>query len=218
MKKPIIIFIIKVSAIYILLMIPWPGLTEGYTHLYRGVGNVIFHSLWNEGVVEFTEIPTDNLEDQDTMIILQKRAQPGDNRPRSRGKIFSSSRYNTYVPTILVIALILAAPLPLPRKMGALLIGIFAVNCFALFKLWVLIYDAFTPTEIDLIQISPLFKSILSGTLRILNYIETGFIIPIFIWLPIFFFALPQKDRGTWLGLIKKTFPVSTAQTNSDQK
>lgn len=205
--KPIFKFIGIALGLYLFLIIPWPGLSEGYADAFRAVGQKIYGSMWSQGIVDFRPLETDDIEDQDTVIFLMRQQAPGDTGPFHRGRAFTSSRYNAYVPIVLVMALVLATPLPRKSRLKALLLGLVLIHFYIGFKLWIQIYDSFTPTEVTILTIPTFFKTILHAVSFLLTYVENSFIAPVFVWL---IAVLSFTSRREWNKALRHISPVKS--------
>ncbi len=202
-------FFLFAVAVYAMLMAPWPGLQRGYAHLFRGAGNVIFARFWfwPDGGVRFLNLKSlqpgdlapsapkiDAVGTFDTLMELRSRRAPG-----SIGYLRTSSRYIGYGPTVLLIALVVATPLPWPRKVGALLWGLLLIHAFIVWRVTLtLTSKGFAANKnYALFDPSPFWTTVLTRTESLVSDDPTvSFVVPAFIW---FLVALWRSNRSTTL-------------------
>ncbi|MGB2987004.1 MAG: hypothetical protein WBE26_14115 [Phycisphaerae bacterium] len=194
--------------IYLLLMVPWPGLMDGYRACFRAGANLLFEHSSTAGSVSFK--PSSSIDDmKDTTLVLVKR-KPVLMRGRRitpRGEMDISSIKTGYRPTAFLIALVLVTPIPWSRRWRALLFGLVLVNVFVAFRLALRILDAFSdPTVLALFSLGPFWKDMLRKVIKVLIVAPAGwYAVPAFIWLAVTFrrgdlanlFVPPQPSTGT---------------------
>ena len=129
-------FFLRLLLIYGFFAVPWPGVEAGYAALFRGGGNLVLREFGSRGLVRFQPLQPPQRW-WDTEMRLSIRNQAG-----SKGVRFSS-RYGGYMPTAVVVALILSTSLPWARRLWALLWGVLLVNLFVVGRLAVLLLFAF---------------------------------------------------------------------------
>ena len=143
-SKRIILFFLAGVASYALLMAPWPGVQRAYGRLFQGGGNIVFARFWfwSEGTVVFHDIDSLQPGDlppgvgtiradaaRDTVMVLRKARVP------QVGHLTTSSRYIGYSPTAMLVALVLATPIPWRRRGIAMLWGMALVHAFIALRL-----------------------------------------------------------------------------------
>lgn len=172
----------RVVVIYVVLLLAaWPMLGGVYSAVFRSAGEALFGSFGSEGVVEFraANASVSGGIHENRMYLWNRR------NPNAYFQVTNSTRYVGYVPTILVIALIVATPVPWARRGWALLWGMMIVHCFIAVRLGVVLVIAFcgdAPWRIW--QPSPFWQSVLSSTGEgLANSPSISFIVPVFIWL-----------------------------------
>ena len=182
-------------AIYTVLMAPWPGFERGYAYAFRAGGNAVFARFWfwGDGVVRFKDLTSLKAGDlapgtpairavgtKDTLMELRSRAAPG-----SIGYLRTSSRYIGYSPTVLVIALILATPIPWSRRLRAATWGLLLVHGFIALRVSLtLAANGFGADKgYALFHPGPFLRGVLSRAELILSDDPTvTFMVPVFIW------------------------------------
>lgn len=185
-------FFCRLILIYGLLIVPWPGLREGYSTAYRAVGNVLFGSFGSDGLVRFEPLPDDKSRD-DTMIVIKNRRVPG-------GQV--SHPHNTqlraYLPTATAVALILATPIPWRRRWKAALLGWMLINgVVAMRMLIVLLYGFSRDHPCALYSPGPFWDGVVVALWNIFDvWIGFAFVAPIFVWIVVTF---RRGDMEQWL-------------------
>jgi hypothetical protein len=168
-----------------LLMAPWPRLGRAYTKFYCAGAAFLFGSFGSTGVVTFEPLHDSEHELHVTLYNRTHRVPGGDGVAiRTR----HNSRHAGYMYAAFLAALILATPLPLKRKMWALLFGIILIHCFIALQLALRIFFAFTNEQLSVFAISPFSKRILSISNQAFAVNVTfGFVVCVFIWILVCF-------------------------------
>lgn len=178
--KTISLFVLRIVVIYSLLMIPWPGLTQAYHSLYCKAGNAMFYRFGDSCRVTFSPLEQ-RTSGKDTELLLDIRHPK---RGRAGGKLKIDAMYLGYKPTIFLMALILATPIPWSRRWRSLVWGLVMVNAFIAFRVWIqLMATLSNPKALSLYELPTWVYAILSGTARVLlQSPATSYIVPVFIW------------------------------------
>ncbi len=188
-RKSIAAFFLKVILFYALLMIPWPGVREGYAYLFRVCGNTVFRTFGSAGRVYFAPIsPVPGGKDaKDTSVTLENIQTRG-----ARGTMDMNSRLMGYLPTAFAAALILATPVPWSRRLWALLWG------FGGFELALRLLDAFSDKNVlAVFSLGPVGKALIVILMKVLAMSPvSAYIAPIFVWILVTF------RRGDWAKLL----------------
>jgi len=205
-RKPIAAFFLKVILFYALLMIPWPGVREGYGYVYRACGNTFFRSFGSAGRVYFAPIsPVPEGKDaKDTSVTLENIKTRG-----ARGTMDMNSRLMGYLPTAFAAALILATPVPWLRRLWALLWGVLLMSGFAGFELALRLLDAFSDKNVlAVFSLGLVVKASVVILMKVLAMSPvSAYIAPIFVWILVTF------RRGDWAKLLES--PTSPRLDNS---
>lgn len=169
-QTSILRFCLIVLAVFLLLMLPWPGLRRGYARVFQTLGDLTF--LVSPEAVEF-QAHRSGIDAYDTRIEYTKSGQPGWSR-------LVDSRVGGYVPTALFLSLVIATPLTRRRRRRALLWGGLMLHAYIYARLGMLLLWATPPT------------SWWEGTLFYLsvqlNYESTIYAtVPVIIWLLVSF-------------------------------
>jgi len=179
--KRILGFFALMTVVYVTLMAPWPGLREAYATVVRGGCQVLMGSFGSQGYAVFGPSPS---RDPESMSITLGRKG---SRATTSGSI--GTRYQAYVPMVLVVAMVLATPLPWRRRALALLWGLILVSLFVAFRIWLQLVVVFETTPgLTLWKLGPSWIWLLSlmdetlGTSTLSTYA-----IAAFIWLLVTF-------------------------------
>lgn len=185
--KRLSVFFLACSLIYALLIIPWPGLFDGYRAFFRAGGNVLFHSFGSGGSVSFKPIAAVDHSNDTTMVLIKKK-------PFVRAELDIKTGYMGYRPTAFLVALVLATPIPWSRRWRALLWGLLWVNLFVAFRVWLKLLDTYSdPNPLALYTFAAHWKSVLKAFVAvIIKAPETHYMAPAFIWVLVAF------RRGEW--------------------
>lgn len=189
------LFFVFAGLLYAAFMAPWPGVERAYAKLYRGTCNVVFARFWfwPDGGVRFLNIKTLQPGDLppgaprffaigtfDTLMELRSRRAPG-----SIGFLRTSSRYVGYESTAVVLALVLATPLPWRRRSWALLWSFLAVHAFIALRITLtLAAKGFAADKkYALFELGPLARGVLTRAEHVLSDNPTVSIVaPALIW------------------------------------
>lgn len=198
-------FLIRFGVVYGLLIVPWPGIEEAYAYYFRAIGQYALGSFGSKGIVRF-EAETERIRYTmpfDTKVLVANREIQLTHGKSRAGSFHTNSRYGGYLPTALVAALILASPLPRRRRLRALCWGMILVHGFILLKLTIEILCAYNREEwLSLFLLNPLWKTMLFSAQWILGNVESGFFVPVLIWIPATFrredrdMILPKADSS----------------------
>jgi hypothetical protein len=118
------LFLVKAMVIYVLLAAPFSFYDSFYGEFFRACSRSFFDGFQGNGYLMLTK-----QEDKcitHVNVINRKQIRP-DGSARSAG-VDVNTRYLGYIPTILLISLVLASPVPWKRKFVALLIGLILVT------------------------------------------------------------------------------------------
>ena len=185
-------FFVRFLVVFVLLMAPWPGLQEAYGAGFRAVGNVLFVRFGSGGAVRFRAISVVD-PDRDMELVLR-------NRRNGAEYIFTgSARLQGYKPTVFVLALTLATPIPWRRRWRALLWGFLLVNGYVGFRVVVFLLAAFSgDNSLSLFTFGPVVKSTL-------DYIHWVVVISFAGWLilPLPIWAFVSLRRQDWRMIVQ---------------
>ncbi|MCG8405152.1 MAG: hypothetical protein MI923_08155 [Phycisphaerales bacterium] len=191
-RKSIGGFVLRMTLFYALFAAPWPGVQEAYSATYRAAASLLFASFGDGGTVRFEALSGQDGK-FDTEIIF------GHRRTNIEGRLPNNSRVSGYLPTIQVLALVLATPIPWSRRWKALCWGLILVNAFVALRMEIrLLFYFSAESPMHLYQLSPFWYEALGRTYEIIGYgLPMTFIAPIFIWI---FVTFRREDMEHLIG------------------
>jgi hypothetical protein len=184
--KPVIRFLCWFAPIYALLLIPWPGSRDLYGTYLRSVARLVLTENNGRRIVRFEGVPkAKRNRTLDTRITVANREQLDANGSGPAVMLDLDSHGIGWVPTALLIALVLATPVPWRRRFRALAWGLLAVHVLILFSIQVYIWNqSDSSSGLFLIELSPFWKTILSGLEEtLITQLGASFVVPILIWI-----------------------------------
>lgn len=172
-------FLTIAVAYYLLLVIVAPrlGAHHVYAILFRRGAEWLFADFGTDGIVRFTPLESAK-DDKDTRVHLAKRGLP------QSIDIAQSSRRTGYIPTAIVIALVLATPVPWSRRWRALCWGLAAVSSFVALRLATTLLHWFSePYPFRLYEPGPFWHKTISAVWELMVVAPTcSFVVPPLIW------------------------------------
>lgn len=193
----------------VLFLVPgfFPAVGRGYANVFRTVNNVLLARfwVWPDGQVVFMDLDAEDLKDQiqahlprplpaqwrapardrlskkETLMVLKHRRVPG-----AIGLLRTSAEHLGYWPTALLIALIIAKPLPWQRKAWALVCGLILIHLFIAWRLSLTIAEngfALEEKQYHLFTLTEAWMQRLSSAVQVFVHNPTvGFMVAILIW------------------------------------
>ncbi|MCK4660288.1 MAG: hypothetical protein KAV82_12265 [Phycisphaerae bacterium] len=178
-------FFILFVIFYGLFMAPWPGVKDAYGEYFRGGATILFSSFGEKDNIRFRPYqPKAGEHDERDTIVTFTNSQTG-----AVGTVRHSARLTGYIPTVVLISLILATPLPRSRKGWALLWGFLLVNAFVALRLGlVLLRDLSRDDPLCLFELSPFALKTLAWSIRaFVQSMGSYFGFPVLIWILVVF-------------------------------
>lgn len=176
-SRHVVRFLVRFLLVYVLLMLPWPGVADGY--------RVLFINGWRVLIVSFASAGSSGIEsyddaqhDTDSRLWVQNR------RSDARVQVDIDSRQTGYLPTVVTLSLILATPTPWRRRGRALCWGLTLVHVFVGLRLAALVlYGAHRPLP-DGMDADPTLTAATVGAAVTLFGVGHGvsYIVPVVIW------------------------------------
>lgn len=179
--------------VYALFTGLWFSVDTHYAQAFRALGNLILGDLGTQGIVHFLPLEVDaKTEHKDTALLLTTQANLAQQQVELSWVIVSS-RDSAYIPTVLLIALILASPISGLRKQLALFHGLILIHVFIGLRLLVAIAYAFSHNpNLAMLRLTPFWQTLLDIAAQVFTeYIGILYIMPVFIWLLV---TLRQSD------------------------
>ena len=192
--KAVVRFFLLAMGIYVLLILPWPGVREVYRDLYLWTGRALFQYYGYAGLVNFKAGASDL--DKDATIEMGRRGV------RSGQALQINTGRLGYAPTACLIALVLATPIPWLRRLCAFVCGLILVNLFVISRLWLaLLFSYCRPTPCRLYDPAPFWAKLLTGCYEFFfNAPTCSFLIPAFIWVLV---SLRREDFSRILARVR---------------
>lgn len=234
-SKLLIRFFLFAALLFAVLMAPWPGLERGYAALFRTGGDVLFsrtYWFWTQGRVRFLDLDAEDLVGQinavipgqlppgvkpppssgvkDTLMVLMNTSTPA-----STGQLRTSSRYIAYVPTVMVMALILATPLSKSRRIRALVWGFVGIHAFVALRVSLtLAAKGFAAEKVyALVDLGPTLSGMLRRCETLLSDDPTiSFVVPAFLW---FVLAMRPWQQSLTQENVQKNRPATASRKSS---
>jgi hypothetical protein len=184
--KPVLRFLCWFIPVYALLIAPWPGSRDLYSSYLRSVARLVLAENNSRRILRFEEVPLAKRNHTlDTRITVANRQQLDASGSGRAVMLDLDSHGIGWVPTALLIALIVATPVTWTRRTWALLWGLLALHAVILVSIQVYIWNqSDTTSGLDLIVLTPFWKTIVSGLEETLvTQLGASFAIPVLIWI-----------------------------------
>lgn len=183
--KGIIRFLCLFLLAFGLLMAPWPRLGRAYTRFYCTGAAFLFGSFGPTGTVAFE--PLHDTE-YDLHVTLYHRAHMDPDGDVIAIQTRHSSRHAGYMYAAFLAALILATPIPVRRKVWALLFGMILIHGLVALQLALRLLHAFNNGPFSMFELNAFFRRVLSISNQAFAVNVTfGFIVCVFIWILVSF-------------------------------
>jgi hypothetical protein len=181
---------------YTLLVVPWPGVQQGYASLFCDAGNLAFRSFGSAGRTRFRLLdpPPANKNAVDYEIKLENiRTRAGGTFERDR-----STRKMGYLPAAFAVSLVLATPIPWRRRLAAIVWAMGLMIAFVGFQLTLELVDAFSnPGVLNQFELGLWTKRLLGVLIKVVvKSPVAAYIAPIFVWILVTF------RRDDWAKLL----------------
>ena len=189
--RTIIGFVLRVVVLYALLMVAWIVVGDAYAAGFRAGCGMLFGSFGSQWTIRYEPIP-DASKYEDTEVLM-KNARTG-----VQGRKTVSARYLGYVPTAMLIALVLSTPLPWSRRWRALLWGLLLINAIIPLREFLVLLETLSMEEgPGFFQLSAPAKAVLQVvTAAISRSTLSHFVIGVAVWIPTTF------RKGDWDTLV----------------
>lgn len=189
--------------IYGLLIVPWPGVKSAYAMGVRATGRVLLSNFGGLGTVEFQRVEGAEPADPDIVMHLRDRENTTINQ------VSSNSRHLGYLPTVTLIALILATPAPWPRRRRALYWGLLLVTGFVFLRLALLLLDGFSEAHPFFIA-RPYWRAVIWRASTLVSLSSVWFMAPIVIW------SLVSFRTADWIADGARTAPEPDPERDAE--
>jgi hypothetical protein len=181
--------------VYTLLIIPWPGIQGFYRSLLVAGGQILFGGVTPSGTVRFEGLdrPTD-AERADMVISVRHKQEAG------WIETSVNSRQVGYLPTVVLVSLVMATPIRWARRARALCWGLLAVYAFIAARFALILIAGHSHELISADSHQPSTWGQLCSVA--MKCVSTGqglsYIVPILIWVLV---VLWPEDPGTFIQL-----------------
>ena len=190
--------------IYVFLTAPFPFYDGMYGKIYRSCGSLFFDRFHGNGIARFSE----GSEKKVTRIDIGNITQMDANGQLKTVWVNTETRGFGYLPTVLLISLVIASPVPWRRKIIALVVGVILVTLLVMFRLWLqILYLCEQFPWLNLYDFGETQK-------KIIEFIYQAVVIPInmvlyfviIIWLLVTF----RKEDLKWFSKIQNPASLQT--------
>ncbi len=193
-RKLIVGFFWRFTLLYGLLILPWPGLNEIYGSYFRALGQRVFAHESGPRLLRFEAVPADIGHHLDTRIALANCNQLDRQGSGPVRYLELDTRGIGWVPTALLLALIMATPIPWRRKTWAMWWGLLLMHGFILFSVAAYIWNG--STALSLLSLTAFWKQIAEGLEEtLITQMGASFVAPVFIWILV---AIRSRDLVAW--------------------
>lgn len=176
-------FVVRFLLLYGVLVALWPMLSSGYASLFRSGGELVLGRFGSGGLVRFRDLPQPEGMD-DTRILLKARGS------HEWTWMKLSTRHVGFTSTAVLVALVLATPVPWRRRARALLWAMLLIHLFITLRLLIMIAFGMSLNEsgADALPDSFLARCLAAGSLSVSVGQGLSYIAPVLIWVLV---ALP---------------------------
>jgi hypothetical protein len=186
-KNPVWYFSIVFVITFVILYILSYSIDEGYTQFFIDRGNSHFDTAINKNYELNRYVEIMKKANTATQIHLQTVFQDKKNPNGTliAKDIYTDIRREALIPTIFLLALVIATPLKLKRKIISIIVAFVLINLYVFFKLYTFAYDNYSYPEFQLIELSALVSPIVYGANFFFEMTgsSTIVIIPVIIWI-----------------------------------
>jgi len=189
-------FLLRFVVIFGLLIAPWPGWNVAYSHYFQALGQMAFNSS-GEGPRKVIFQPASGEHPGlDTRVTLENTAllENGDKRGVHAEEI--DARSIGWVPTALTTALVLATPIPWPRRLAALAGGLVLIHLFIFLTMQSWVWN--NSPGVALTTLSSFWQQAADAlSYALLSQIGASFSVPVVIWILVTFRRQDQDALAT---------------------
>lgn len=193
-RKLIVGFLWRFVVLYGLMIVPWPGFNRAYGRYFCALGEFIFARENDRRIVHFEPVPEELRHRLDTRIALGNRDRVDGTGSGPVVFLELDTRGIGWVPTAVILALVLSTPVTWRRRAGALCSGILSVHFMIIFSVAIYIWN--NSVGLGLVTLSPFSKQITAGWEEtLITQMGASFVAPVLIWI---FVALRRQDFLAW--------------------
>jgi len=184
--KPVLCFLCWFVPVYTLLIVPWPGSRDLYGSYLRSAAKLVLAQNNSRRILRFEEVPVSKRNRTlDTRITVANREQLDASGSGHAVMLDFDSHGIGWVPTALLIALVVATPVSWTRRSQALAWGLLAIHAVVLFSIQVYIWNQSDASNgLNLVELSPFWKTVVNGLEETLvTQLGASFVFPLLIWI-----------------------------------
>jgi hypothetical protein len=182
------LFALRFGLVYTLAVLAWPLVRPVYQPVYCFLGNILFEG--GTGSVRFEAARTgDDFEDDFDVQLVMTNTEAA-----VTGRAGNSSRVTGYLPTVSLVALVLATPIAWRRRRRALWMGLLAVHVFVALRMALPIWRDFAlPGPLQVYEPGGFVRWARGVAERaFLAAPASFFVVPVLIWVLV---AFTGRDR-----------------------
>jgi len=192
MAKVTIKFLLIFVASYGIMTIPKTGISDAYAKFLRAEGKFFFGDFGKDGIALFEPNEDENSWNYPTLLVLynskhyDQSAKTGSNFTYVKTNL---AMYYDFLFAAFLIALIIATPLTIKRKLLALIAGTILLHVYINFTLLIEILSQFSDYPvIDVVHLSPFWLKVVKFIYPIVRVnFGTGFFVAVLVWLIVCF-------------------------------
>ncbi len=166
----------------VLLNQPWPGLRTAYGVTFRLAANAMLGRIGTLGRVRFESTPNRGSYDVDAVLVKRGVAEV----PTALDSLSVG-----YFPTTILVAFVLAAPVPWSRKWRAMVWGLLLVELFVILRTGLMCLYYFSippPNPVRLFEPGPWMQKLIDSSYEFFFVAPTcGWLVPLVIWILVTF-------------------------------
>ncbi len=172
-------FLLRFLVLYLVLMMPWPGVETAYRAVFAKGGALLYGNLGEYYDVTTVEAATD-AKGPDVVIVVPRRDMD------KLVELGISSREVGYLASVVVVSLMLATPVAWRRRLWILGLG-FALTClFVIVRLLALVvYTRMADADILNGAVEPgAYQEAIAAVAKFIGFGQPmSYIVPIIIWI-----------------------------------
>ena len=167
---------------YGLLIVPWHGWNALYGAFFRALGESVYGTEGPAGILHFRQAPAGWL--LDTQVVM---SDPRLLDASGRGPLHVlglDSRGVGWVPTALLVALVISTPVAIARRLWALLKGLLLMNAYLLLTIGVhILSQRQKPGPMGGIELNPVCRALVDGLEdTLVTQVGASIVIPVVLW------------------------------------
>jgi hypothetical protein len=181
--RPLLRFACLFALIYGILIVPWPGWNTLYGGYFRAFNGLVLSTEGPVRIVRFKPSPPGSVLDTE-IVVASADAVAAEGKLKAL-RLGLDSRGVGWIPTALLLSLVLSTPVAWTRRMWSVVLGTFSVHIFIVLTCAVDIWDkTLVPLGLDASDFMK-FKVWVADGLEETLVIQLGasFVVPAIVWL-----------------------------------